>query len=224
LEAAGFNQPRLFVDGAYGEHFPGTRLRERAYCASYRYPAIGVYGNWILTLWELYLREPLADRYLIFQDDLVVCRGLKEYLEKCPLPTPPEGKGGGYFNLYAHRPNETIAEDKAAPKKGWFLSNQRGQGALALMFTREGVTTLLQARHMVMKPQGAAFPTKKVDGAVIEAMVASKWVEFCHYPSLCQHIGLNTSASNPLWPLSQSWQGEEWDARSMLNQPGAGVG
>jgi hypothetical protein len=203
------------VDGGTGTD--GRILGDPAYHVSHRYPRVGVYGNWILSLWELYLREPLADRYLLFQDDLIVCQGLREYLEKQPLPVP-EGKDGGYFNLYTHQPNETIAQDKTNPRRGWFLSNQRGLGALALMFNRQGVTTLLQQPHMVMKPQGASHPTKKVDGAVCEAMVRANWVEYCHYPSLVQHIGLNTSTGNHLHPLSQSWQGEEWDARSMLGQ------
>ena len=69
LKAGGFGNPRLFVDGA--ENCGRFIDHEFSLEATLRRPRIGAYGNWLLGLWELYLRNPTVDRYAMFQDDVV---------------------------------------------------------------------------------------------------------------------------------------------------------
>jgi hypothetical protein len=98
LARAGFDRPRLFVDGSQSD----VRYRDFGELeTTFHYPAVRLYGNWILALWELFLRNPGAQRYALFQDDLLACTNLRQYLERVPYP-----KGGGYLNLFSSPANE----------------------------------------------------------------------------------------------------------------------
>lgn len=206
LAAAGFDRPRLFVDGARdGWDAFGLEV-------TYRFPVVRTFGNWILSLYELYIRDPQAQRYAIFQDDLITYPGLRHYLSVCPFPQK------GYWNLYTFPSNQTLCPPG---HQGWYLSNQFGRGAMALVFGREGVVTLLSAFDIAMKPQAAKVPTKNVDGAVINAMSKAGWKEWVHSPSLTQHTGEQTSITDGTRPhprqlLSESFRGESFDARELI--------
>ena len=93
-------------------------------------------GNWVTALWALYTSDAEADRYAIFQDDCVAVRNLRQYLEACEYPET------GYWNLYTFPENERN-------KRGWYLSNQCGKGAVGLVFSSLAVRTLLASQHMV---------------------------------------------------------------------------
>jgi len=202
LEAAGFASPRVFLDGFGGylcEDPWGGGLTGRV-------PAVGAFGNWILAAWELWIREPAADRYAIFQDDVLVVRGLREYLEA----RKPEGKW--YLNLYTTRENGALA----GGKRGWFLSNQLGKGALGLVFERDGLGALLGSAGIVAKPHAVRLPKKNIDGAVVNAMKRAKYREWCHYPSLAEHIGEESVLRNAGRRYAPSFPGEKFDARGLL--------
>lgn len=229
LQKSGFIAPRLFVDGVSDPSLYSHFNLE----VTYRSPVLRTFGNWILALWELYLREPHADRYAIFQDDFVTYNNLKAYLESCELPAK------GYWNLYTFPPTHQLPPPD---RVGWYNSNQRGRGALALIFNREGVTTLLSAKHMIDRPQdnrpsmpkprfingilvtpqeeGWTKGQKTVDGAIAESFnQAEGWTEYIHNPSLIQHIGKVTSMQNNEHPQAPTFLGESHDAMEFLPCP-----
>lgn len=202
LKNSGFDSPYLFVDGMTGKHdfsfdCEGMTFRE---------PKVGAFGNWILALWELYIRNPIANRFALFQDDIMTVKNLRSYLESSPLPER------GYLNLY------TVPENKKlATGEGWFKSNQMGRGALGLIFDREGVLALLKSESIVNKPMDASRGTKNLDGAIQTALCAKmKFIEWCHNPSLVQHRGEGLSTlGSPTHRISDCFWGEEWDAMTM---------
>ena len=100
LAASGFDSPRLFIDGGHEDDAP--------YCLpiTYRLPNVGAFGNWLLAAWEIYIRQPQAQMYAIFQDDVVLCRGVRQYLETCEYPQR------GYLNLFTFASNEEMIFDK----------------------------------------------------------------------------------------------------------------
>lgn len=205
LKAAGFTTPRLFVDGCadavmYSELGLETTLRN---------PAVRTVGNWILTLWELYLRNPNADRFAIFQDDMVAYQNLRAYLDRCPYPDK------GYLNLFTFASNEEVAPSK--DYQGWYESNQYGRGAVALVFNREAVTTLLASSHMAAKPQDKMKGYRSVDGAIITAYRNAGWKEYVHLPSLVQHIGDESSMGNGRHAPASTFRGEDFDAIGLLS-------
>lgn len=201
LILAGFDRPRLFVDGA------STGFGDLGLETTYHQPALRTFGNWITALWELYIREPMADRYAIFQDDFVTCRNLRRYLETVEYPE------NGYLNLYTFPCNQQLA-----PGLGWYPSDQMGKGALALVFNKSAVTELLSSEHMAMRPQHAVRGHKSVDGGIVTALKATNRKEYVHNPSLVQHTGDVSSMGNGTHQHAISFRGEQWDAMEMLRE------
>lgn len=219
LSKAGFIDPWLFVDGAtIREAF--QMVEKYSLKVTHHYPAVLPYGNWILALTELYVRNPLADRYAIFQDDILAYPNLREYLEACPYPVK------GYWNLYTVFQSMTPAEAaKRKDAKGWVLSNQRGRGAQGLVFDRATVTELLGSKYLAVRPQDVNYGKpnglghKSIDGAVISAMKAVGWREWVHFPSLLQHTGAETTiAGNRLRHEADQWLGESYNAMELLTR------
>lgn len=172
LAKGGFDTPRLFIDGVavIPEHL--TKYQQ-----TQRIPSVGAYANWVLSLWELYLRSPLADRYAIFQDDLVSCLNLRHYLEAVTYPRL------GYLNLY------TFPKNVQSQTTGFYRPVHHGQGALALVFNKEATKALLSFPYIVNKAGDADKSDRNIDGAVYNTMAKQGWNEFVHNPSLVQHTG-----------------------------------
>jgi hypothetical protein len=167
----------------------------------------------MLSLWELYLREPTADRYAIFQDDLVAVKGLRQYLDACEYPRK------GYWNLYTVPGNLGFSGDK----QGWHKASRDGKGALGLVFSREAVVTLSQQQYFLVRPQDTRRGHQSIDGAVWTAFKNASWTEYVHSPSLLQHTGNGRSSMehpvNASWALSDCFPGEGFDATSLFKQP-----
>ena len=206
LAKAGFNEPRLFIDGTLNtsECACGFDLE-----VTTRYPVIKTFGNWILALWELYVRDPTAWRYAIFQDDFVTYPNLREYLNRCEWPTEK-----GYFNLLTFMDNEDLVHEG---NNGWVQSHQWGRGAVALVFDRDAVTTLLAQPHLANKPRVAGWRQwRKIDGTILEAFRQAGYEEYVHVPSLVQHTGDVSVIGNQPHPEAKSFQGENFDALRFL--------
>ena len=222
IENAGFPAPWLFVDGAplqseAQDYHSGLRIAG----ATFRSTPARVHGNWFLALHELWIRYPMVDRYCMFQDDVIMCRNVRQLLEASTLTS-------GYFNLYTS-PNERYFAGLKHHTKGWVQSTQRGKGALALVFDRTAVETLLTSRHMVMRPvptehkdviaqkQGDWYRGQcVVDGGIVESLSTKAGIkEYIHLPTLAQHIGAVSSFSNLRHPIAEDFPGEDVDAMSL---------
>lgn len=204
LADAGFSNPRLFVDGTFT--IPAKHTQLRSYSCTFHYPKVRTFGNWVLALWELYLREPTTDRYAIFQDDFVTYKNLRQYLEQCSYPKH------GYWNLYTFPVNEKRF-------RGWYLSDQRGLGAVGLVMSNEAVRTLLASQYMVDRPLDPNRGWKAIDGGIVSAFKENGWQEWVHNPSLVQHTGDTSSMGNGYQQKATSFKGEGYDALEMLEKP-----
>jgi len=205
LKGAGFPEPHLFLDKC-----PDPSIYEEFgldYTCHSR--NIRTFGNWVTALWELYILKPTADRFVIFQDDFVAYKNLREYLEKCDYPHQ------GYLNLLTFPDNHQLIRSSGT---GWHQSNQKGRGAVALVFNLHAVTTLLSQKHMVNRPKSASRGHKRVDGGIVDAFSKIGWKEYVHNPTLIQHTGMVSSMGNSRHPLSPSWRGEDFDARELIKE------
>jgi hypothetical protein len=216
---AGFPQPDIYVDGRNQIAVRPTLCGD----VSYRTRNVKTYTHWLLTLVEVYLKDPEADRYAIFQDDFVCCTNLRAYLDKCIYPT------NGYWNLFTVMGNDLDTDKqtrektpKAYAKEGWHLSNQLGQGGLALVFDNTSVIDLLTQRSMYERMWNHDRRHKYMDAAVVIGMNAAGRKEYIHYPSLVQHTGTQST----IWgewkegkDQSTSFRGPEWDALSLVDTP-----
>lgn len=200
LKAAGFDKPRLFIDG------PGDGFERFGLPMTVRDEAIRTAGNWTLALAELYVRDPNHERFAIFQDDFITYKNLRKYLERVPYPER------SYLNLYTFPENQNLAKDRM----GFYPSNQCGKGAVALVFSKEAALTVLSSQHIVKRPQ-TQNGWRKIDGGIVEAMRGAGWTEMVHNPSLVQHVGILSSMGNLEHPSATSFRGEDFDALSLIN-------
>lgn len=207
LALAGFDKPHLFIDGCktpelYQDY--GTEI-------TCRWPNVRTAGHWALSIAELYVRNPNAERYALFQDDFVTYNNLRGYLDSC------EYSANGYWNLYTFPSNQELC-----PKdySGWYPSNQLGRGAVALVFSREILLTLLTERPFINRPQCPHRGHKAIDGGIIDSLKKIGIQEYVHSPSLVQHTGLESSMGNKRHQLAVSFQGENFDALTLCkSQP-----
>jgi hypothetical protein len=182
LAEAGFDKPRYFVDSWDGHTYPGE--------ATYRSPQIRTFGNWILALAELYIRQPYADRYAVFQDDVVACKKLREHLERSTT------QADAYWNCITYPGNMEIAK-----RTGWNAGNRQGLGAQGLVFSNDAVLKLLVDSRIGARVRDRARGWKSVDGAVVFAMAKVGYSELVHYPSLMGHTGVTSSMGNGSQPF-----------------------
>lgn len=207
LKLAGFDKPRLFIDGAKDD----SKYQQFGLETTCHYPNLRTFGNWITALIELYIRQPEAGRYAIFQDDFVTYRNLRGYLEKSPYPDK------GYLNLYTFPSNQGLAPKDGT--YGWYLANQLGRGAVALIFNKEAAKALLYSRHIVDRPEDPLRGHKSIDGGIVTALKKAGFSEYVHNPSLVQHIGDISSMGNERQKKAISFKDQDFDALDLLNVP-----
>lgn len=187
LSAAGFGDARLFIDGSAG----GEIILEWGKCSvTHRHDHIGAMGNWILAAWELLIRNPTAERFVIFQDDIQAVPNLRAYLERCPYPK------NGYLNLLTMEVNMPAELGLPTETAGWYLSNQMGKGAQSLVFDGDALHTLLSHRQLADKPKHARNAHKNIDGCVSDLLKEAGYQEWVHTPSLVQHVGRESVIGN----------------------------
>lgn len=215
LKEGGFDRPRLFIDGC-DQPLPNWMIEMEI---TLHDPPLRTFGNWITALWELYIRNPAAHLYAIFQDDILVYKNLRQYLERCQYPAR------GYWNLFTFFTNNSAIQGRPvgwleAPLGKYAESEQAGLGALGLIFSREAALCILSAPNIVMKPLSPELGHRKVDGAIVAAMNAVGFREHIHNPTLVQHIGLESTLGNS-WDettgTGRSWRGEHFDSLSLLS-------
>ncbi len=211
LTAAGFDRPTLFVDG---DASPGAYRHMFGLPVTVRSERVQTFSHWFLTLAELYLTNPTAERFAIFQDDLITCRNLRPYLEACHFPDC------GYWNLYTFPSNE----GECGWHEGALLNPARedrfqtGRGAVGLVFSRAGARVLLSCPALWDRTTDPHHGHRKVDGAVVNQMNQAGWREWVHSPSLTQHMGLQSSMGNRPHLQAVSFRGEEFDCMSLLDR------
>ncbi len=212
LARGGFSEPQLFIERG-----------------------LGPFGTWWLALTELWIRNPEADRFAIFQDDVSCVTNLRQYLDGVSHP------GMGYWNLFTTRENEKVIRGRVP---GRFYeaalaptdppnpnsTQQTGRGALGLVFPRRAVVELLMSRHLVERPMDGPAGRRAIDGCVVTALNKAGFREYVHAPSLLQHTG--DMASTISWQveeqlramgarrerIAKSFPGEGFDATSWLTR------
>lgn len=222
LRRAGFDRPHLFVDGdADGLSWVRQFREEKRYgieSVTVRERNVRTAGHWTLTLYELWCRDPHADRYAIFQDDFVTYPHLRAYLETCPYPED------GYWNLYTFARNTPpFLRKKGLPAppgdyEGWYKSDQLGKGAVALILDHTAVRELLRSEYLVDRFMDQGRGHKAIDGGIVEAFKVVGRSEYVHAPSLVQHTGHRSSMGNATHQTSPTFRGEGFDARELIKR------
>lgn len=166
---------------------------------------IGHLGNWMLALLELYVSNPLADKYALFEDDLICCSHLREYLDHCEYPER------GYWNLITQPTNMQVQD---GPEMGWHPSRQYGRGAVGLVFSQKIVQELLTSGDFIRRP---LHSKRGADGMVMDALKKKGIKEYIHYPGLIQHQE-SVSTLGHKYGAVGVFRGEDYDPRTLLQE------
>ena len=208
LAKAGFPSPRLFVDGIPNDLLSASLTKLQITCHN---PPLKLYGNFHLGLSELFIRDPNVDFYAMFQDDLIACRNLREYLESCEYPKK------GYLNLY-------LCNSSEKPIQGWYPSNQLGKGAVALVFDNEAARSLLKSPRWINRPlaKETQRPWQNIDGGIVSALKQQGYLEYIHNPSLVQHATERSTLGHPN-DEARTFISEDFDAMRLSSKKAPAV-
>lgn len=208
LNNAGFEFPSLFIDGVKDGSSYTAKFKNIAgvTCHSRR---MSIIGNFLTALWELYIHEPFADYYALFQDDILCCRNLRTYLER----TCPDFSGVPvYYNLYTVPENEELLASSVSRDGVWYQTRGTGRGALGLVFPANAIQPLLTAPDLYHRPRRETNSKRCVDGLVVDSLKSRGFREMVHYPSLIQHqVGQSTTLNTPDRAVSTTFRGEDYD-------------
>ncbi len=176
LVRAGWSTPVVFAEpGSDREALRGQRVVERE-------SVLGAWPNWFLGLHELVLRAPHADAYLMCQDDLAFCSGVREYLESTLWPEPRTGI------VSLHTPSHHRREDQG----GFFAQNVGwgAWGAMAYVIPNPAARALLRDASLVNhRNRGPREGRANVDSVLGDWCRRSGLAYLMHAPSLCEHTG-----------------------------------
>ena len=188
-----FKEPGVSIDPA----FSVNGVTERMY-------TLGAWKNWLLGLRELRTSNPDAEIYGMFQDDALLCKNVKPYLENVLWPSP----NASVVSIYTPRP---YASDST-----WSYGRLPLWGAVAYFFTKDTLNSLLN--HPIIRRWDG---DKCIDIKVGEWCEAIKKPPVFHNPSLAQHI----SECSSIWgndvaaegdTAAFEFVGENFDAMQLL--------
>lgn len=207
LEEAGFQEVRVFAEP--DSEVPDSSIGGKI---TIRDETIGAWPNWYLALSELYLRTPRADAYMLVQDDVVMCRGLRRYLERQLWPHHRVGfvsiyRSAGYRELSPGFSEVSLAEGML--------------GALTLIFPNFAARSLLADHHtLAHRLRGRQSGLAHIDDVVGFWARKSRLGGWVHTPSLAQHIGEESAIWGSTYNLGKriasDFVGQEFDAQTLL--------
>jgi hypothetical protein len=198
LEAAGFEGVHVFAE-------PETRFDSipgggTVHCNDHQK---GAWRNWIEGLRWLLNSATDVDAFLMVQDDVVFCRGIRELMERVLWPSPHVA----FASLY------TPAAFKFPT--GWNLLNHGWYHCGALAW----IMPPAHARGMVAA-LGDVQADKQIDARVGKWALDKGLRTWTIYPSLCDHTGVGNSAldnhETGVGRRSGSFPGPEFDARTLV--------
>lgn len=172
----------------------------------------GAFSNWYLALQELVFTQPTADAYLMFQDDIVCCRGLRKYLERELWPA----EATGFVSLYCG-----MLQSNSAGTQG-FMKMQTGDmlyGALAMAFPASAARALL-LHPLFQRHRESRNGTHGIDTVLAKWVTESGLPGFVYSPSLVSHTGVTSAifrcCRDGPERRTDSFVGENVDASSIL--------
>lgn len=138
----------------------------------------GAFCHWFATAWELYCSAPHADRFAIFQDDILLPTNVRQYLDAIPYPA------NGYINLCCYPDNKPLEPTRGLHR----ASSSLGLGAQGLVFNNEAFCKLLSSEYLVMHPKLGEAGKAGIDGVIKSALGWKGIDEYVHWPSLIDHL------------------------------------
>jgi len=187
IQAAGWSDLRIFAE-------PGSDLKGLGAGAEViqRTERLGAFRNFVASMRELLAEHSKAQAILLFQDDVILCREVRDFLERDLWPSPKTG----VISIYT--PNHKVYAPEDVKGCRW-INSKWLIGACALAFPRH-VAEAIVAHPLAKNWRGAAKGSqpvphlkKAVDCYVGHAVAELNLRAYYYNPSMVQHIA-TTSA------------------------------
>jgi len=235
LQQSGWNEIVVFAEpqSLIPDEFKGYVVQRRK--------QYGDWTNWASGLYELFLSEPDTDYFFMGEDDFVLCKGVREYLEQClpqlgdfaslSLYTPSKYKHT-YRGVYNHCEGmETWSTVTVImPHKSvWkFFSDSDVQKHRFEDIFKVQKEWWLGTPHA---SYGRGY-TSLIDtvGNTVKDAVIGQWAKkldlpvYYHVPALAEHIGYHSTLTDDVarvdnGRMTTSFVGEEFDAACWMDKP-----
>lgn len=207
LCSAGFDEVRIFAE-------PESPLPPlcKSVSLTLHDQRLGAWPNWYLALSELYMRSPTADAYMLVQDDVTFCTGIREYLEHALWPNKRIGFVSIYRSAGYGKTNLGFTEVDLSPGM---------LGALSLIIPNFAARSLLSHREtLAHRLRGRNAGLAQIDDVVGHWARMTGLGGWIHTPSLSQHIGEESA----IWSTNDNsgkrrasdYVGDEFDATTLI--------
>jgi len=173
---------------------------------------LGVLGNWFLGLSELLHRDPDADAYALFQDDVVLARNVRQYLETTLWPA----ERAGLVSVYCPEPYANGGPGFREVSTGGGLL-----GALSYILPSAAAKWIVTAGTATwFRRRTFSRESRRLDVLIGQLLAQAGWSAFYVSPSLAHHVGEHST----LWPgigasrkrRAGDFVGEHYDALRLL--------
>lgn len=187
IRGGGWRTIAIFAEpGTLIPAFPDVVTVERPYF-------YGSWTNWICSWFELFTRYPKAGAYIIFEDDVVVCRNARRYLERS---FPILGDFGS-ISIYTPEKHKKNVPPFTFHDESYF--GQHVWGTQAIVFSRASLHRFL-SNSEVLNHLNHGFGRKNRHRDMRLGAWAYEMGEtlYYHTPSLADHAGTpSTLLSSP---------------------------
>jgi hypothetical protein len=191
-------QPTIFAE-------PNSYIPEdyKHYNIVQRETKYGAFKNWYEGIKELRRSNPNASFYAMFQDDLILCKNVKDYIENTVWP-----EGAGVLSGY------TPVHYKGERGWNWVNKGEHLWGAVALFFKGDAIDSIIE--HPTIKDWDGH---RNIDSRLGLWAQETGFKTFYHTPSLSQHIGdESTVCDAPATGMRAAgdFMGEEFDIMQLF--------
>lgn len=148
----------------------------------------GDWGSWFSALSCMHATRPHADFFVMFEDDIALCRNIRPYLESF-LSTLPNF---GTFNLYTpERHHSTFGRKPCVTDESWF--GWEMWGAQGVVFSRDSLRTFLgSTMNLEYRNSLIGSTNAHKDSAIGMWGRATGHSIYYHSPSMVQHLHLSS--------------------------------
>ena len=167
----------------------------------------GAWRHWIFTLNSLVKDNPNVDAYFILQDDVVFCKGLREYMERILWP---KSERIAFCSPYTPTPYRTSTVGLNS-----FNAGENLCCAQSFIIPNETAKSILE-------DLGDLQAEKRIDMHVGRWALATNHTSWFHVPSLAQHLADDNSTlgnfSIPELRMASDFLGESFDVSCYFSE------
>lgn len=181
----------------------------QGYPVTYRPFRYGDWTNWVCAYFELFMANPEANAFVLFEDDVTSSRNIRSYLE---WAIPKLGRFG-CLSLYTppkHHSDFQGWHDEA--DTGWALS-----GAQAMVFTRGSLQRFLSDPKVVNYRFDEIGKKNAHKDCAIGKWACKKERVLYHNPSLIDHRGVESLIGTKNH-RARDYVGDEFDCVELIGQ------